>query len=250
MGVKYLICEFEAQEWSIIMKNMKKSLIIKILIGLVIIALLFIFRDYLNIDYMLGLIQSIQENPFAPVIFVLIYAISVTAIVPAAALTLISAPLFGFWQGLLLTIIGSNLGCHLSYWIAKLLGENTVKKFVKAGSFMEEAKRQIEENGFIFMMYARLIPLFPFAAVNYLSGILGVKYKHYAIATFFGMLPGSAVYVYLGYSVSDISDNPLGIIISIAMLVVFTVIVTIVKKKSGKKTKDDTNIPISPRKHV
>ncbi len=210
---------------------MKKGTIIKIAIVVIIIALLIIFQNYLNIESMLALIESIRENPLAPLIFIIIYAVSVTAIVPASALTLISGPLFGFWPGLLLTIIGSNLGCHLSYWIAKYLGEGTVKKFIKSGSFVEEAKKQIDNNGFLFMMYARLIPLFPFAAVNYLSGIIGVKYRHYTIATFFGMLPGSFVYVYLGFSLTDIGENPMGIIVSILMLVLFTVGVTLVKKR-------------------
>ncbi len=214
---------------------MKKSTIIKILLVVVIAVLIFTFRDYLNIESMLSLVQQIRENPFAPFIFVIIYAVSVTAIVPASALTLISGPIFGFWLGLLLTIIGSNLGCHMSYWIAKYLGEASVKKLIKSESFIDNAKTQIEKNGFLFMMYARLIPIFPFAAVNYLSGIIGVKYKDYTIATFFGMLPGSFVYVYLSFSISDISENPMGIIVSLAVLVVFTVAVTLVKRRTGKK---------------
>ncbi len=214
---------------------MKKSTIVKILIVVVIAILLFVFRDYLDIEKMLALVENIRDNPFAPIIFVIIYAVSVTAIVPASALTLISGPIFGFWLGLLLTIIGSNLGCHLSYWIAKYLGEDAVKKMIKSESFIENAKSQIEKNGFLFMMYARLIPLFPFAAVNYLSGIIGVRYRDYTIATFFGMLPGSFVYVYLSFSISDVSENPLGIIVSVAVLLAFTVIVTVVKKRSAAK---------------
>ncbi len=207
---------------------------LKIIIVVAIIALLFVFRDYLNIDSMLEIIEAIRGNAFAPLIFIIVYAVSVTFMVPASALTLISGPIFGFWPGLLLTVIGSNLGCHLSYWVAKFLGEETVKKFIKSGSFIDEAKKQIDKNGFLFMMYARLIPLFPFAGVNYLSGIIGVKYKDYAIATVLGMLPGSFDYVYLGFSVTDIRENPLGIIVSIAMLVLFTLIVTFVKKRSAK----------------
>ncbi len=214
---------------------MKAKTVLKICIVLAAAILIFLFRDYINVQAMLEMINDVQNNSFAPVIFILVYAVSVTLIIPASALTLISAPLFGFWYGLLLTIIGSNLGCHLSYWLGKLLGEDIVKKFVKSGSFVSKAKDMATKNGFIFMMYARLIPLFPFAGVNYLSAIIGMKYKHYTVATFFGMLPGSFVYVYLGYSASNISDNPLGLVVSIIILILFTVAVTLIKKRSDKK---------------
>ncbi len=214
---------------------MKRKTIIKLAILALAIALIIIFRDYLNVDAFLSLMESIRSNPFAPVVFVLIYSVSVTLIVPAVALTLLSVPLFGFWGGLLLTIIGSNIGCHLSYFIGKSLGEETINKFIKSGSFIEKAKKSATKNGFVFMMYARLIPLFPFAAVNYLSAIIGIKYKDYALATLIGMLPGSVVYIYLAYTATNISENPLGIIVSIAILVVFTLVLTLVKKRTDKK---------------
>ncbi len=215
----------------------------KIAILLLVLLVLFLLRGYLNLDTLVNLIESIQSNPFAPLIFVIVYALAVTLVVPASAFTLLSAPLFGFWGGLLLTIIGSNLGCHLSYFLAKLLGKDIVTKFIKSGSFIETAQKKAQDNGFVFMMYARLIPLFPFAGVNYLSGVLGIRYRDYTIATFFGMLPGSAVYVYLGYSASNIRDNPLGLVISIGVLALFTVALAIVKKKGVFDKGKESELP-------
>ncbi len=206
---------------------MKKKIAVLVLV----IVVLFLLRGYLNVDSLLSVLDSVQNNPLAPLWFVLIYAVAVTLVVPASALTLLSGPLFGFWGGLLLTTIGANLGCHLSYFLAKLLGKDLVTKFIKGGSFIENAQKKAQDNSFVFMMYARLIPLFPFAGVNYLSGIIGIRYRDYAIATLFGMIPGSAVYVYLGYSASNIRDNPLGLVVSIVVLILFTVVMTVVKKK-------------------
>ncbi len=211
---------------------------IKLAILGVVIVLVFVFRDYLNIDSLLNVIEAVQENRYAPILFVVIYAVAVTFMIPASALTLISGPIFGFWGGLVLTIIGSNIGCHLSYNAAKVIGKDAVGKLVKSGSFIENAQERAKKNGFIFMMYARLIPIFPFAVVNYLSGIIGIKYKDYTIATFLGMIPGSAVYVYLGYSAANIKENPLGIIVSITVLILFTVVVTIIKKRGSQKSEE------------
>ncbi len=114
---------------------MKKYL--KIIIVLVVLAaLIIVFWDYLNIETLLLIVEGIRGNPWSPVIFVAIYAVAVTFMVPASALTLLSGPLFGFWWGLLLTVIGSNLGCHISYFLAKLVGKDFVAKFIKPGSFL------------------------------------------------------------------------------------------------------------------
>ncbi len=204
----------------------------------IIILILFLFRNYLNIDTLLVLVNRFTDHPLAPLIFILIYAVSVTFVVPAAALTLVSGPLFGLVGGVIVTTIGANLGCHISYFLAKILGKDVITKYIKGGSFVEKARESATKNGFEFMMYARLIPLFPFAGVNYLSGIIGIRYLHYSIATFVGMLPGTIIYVYLGYSASNIGDNPIGLILSILLLVLFTVIMTIVKKRRGKATDD------------
>ncbi len=220
----------------------------KILVVVVIVVLLFVFRDYLNIDTLLALLETIRNHPLAPAIFVAVYAIAVTVAVPASALTLLAGSLFGFWGGLLWVTLGANLGCHLSYFVAKFLGRDAITKMIKSGSFIENAQKQAEQNGFVFMMYARLIPLFPFIAVNYLSGIIGIRYKDYAIATLIGMLPGSAVYIHLGHSATNISENPLGLIVSIGVLVLFTVIMTVVKKKGWFTSEKESISDVSTAK--
>ncbi len=215
---------------------MKKK--IALIVAILVVA--FLLRDYLNIESLTNFIQSAQQNTFAPFIFIAVYAIAVTFAVPGSALTIISGTIFGFWWGLVLTIIGSNLGCHLSYFVAKFLGKDVITKLFKDGSFIKNATEKAQKNSFVFMMYARLIPLFPFTAVNYLSGVLNIKYTSYTIATLFGMLPGSAVYVYLGYTAGNIQDNPLGLVVSISVLVLFTVVMTLVSKLQKKQPATET----------
>ncbi len=213
---------------------MKKKILI-IVVALAAVVAVFLLRSYIPIQEILDFLESIGDNPYAFIIYIFVYAIAVTFALPASAFTLLAPTIFGFWQGLLVVVIASNIGCHLSYGIAKLLGKDVILKYVKSGSFIDKATQKAQKNGFVFMMYVRLIPLFPFAAVNYLSGIIGIKYHHYALATFFGMLPGSTVYVYFGYTASNVSENPLGLVVSISVLVVFTVVVTLISKSKNKK---------------
>ncbi len=216
---------------------MKKKIV---LIVLVLLAL-FLLRDYLKIDLLLQYIESIRAQPLAPLIFILVYVIATTLAIPATPLSLLGGSIFGFWWGFALTVLASNLGCHLAYGIAKYLGKDVIQRYVKQGSFLDTATEKAKQNAFVFLVYARLVPIFPFAAVNYLSGVIDIKYRHYALATFFGMLPGSAVYIYLGHTASNVQGNPLGLIISIAVLVVFTLVITLVAKKKGKKNHEESD---------
>ncbi len=215
---------------------MKKKLII---LGIIILVLV-LARKFIDINALVSFIESIGDNPFAPAIYVVIYAVSVVFVLPASVFTLIAPPIFGFWKGLLLIVVASNLGCHISYHAAKFMGKDMVLKYIKGGSFLDKATNMSKEKAFIFMMYARLIPLFPFAGVNYLSGVLNINYKSYTLATFLGMLPGSFVYAYLGYTASNITENPLGIAVSISILVIFTIVVGIIGKKKGVLTNTES----------
>lgn len=217
------------------MKISKKN-IIKIVLGIIFISVIAIVgRKYLDVNDLIKQIEIIRNNPFAPIIYVLIYVVGVIFALPGLALTITAAPIFGFWNGLLLVVIGANIGCQVTFWISRVFGKDFVNKFIKADSFLDKASNKIEKNGFIFMLSIRLIPIFPFNGINYLSGLTKVKYKDYTLGTLLGMLPVTAVYVYLSYTASDIRNNPLGIIISVSVLVLFTIVMSIIKKKKHKE---------------
>jgi uncharacterized membrane protein YdjX (TVP38/TMEM64 family) len=197
-------------------------------------------RKFLHIEQLTAWIENIKNNPFAPFMYILIYVIGVIFALPGTALTIIAAPLFGFWQGLVLVIVGSNIGCQLTFWISRSLGGGFIQRFVKSDSFMEKASKKIEENGFMFMLYIRLMPIIPFNGINYLSGLTKIRYKDYALATLIGMLPWTAVYVHLSYTAADIRQNPLGIVISIGVLVLYTLGITLLKKNQNKISGGDS----------
>ncbi len=206
----------------------------KIIIAIVVVALVLLGRQYIDVDEFLMFIEGIRTNPLAPILFVIAYGVFVTFAIPASAFTLLSGSIFGLPLGLLLTILGSNLGCHLSYFLSKVVGKDAILKRIKSGSFLENAQKRASDNGLLFMFYVRLIPLFPFAAVNYLSGMIGIKYRDYTIGTVLGMLPASAVYTYIGFSAVNIADNPWLIVSAVLLLAILTAVIYLVKKKKPK----------------
>ncbi len=217
------------------MKTLKKFMPL-IIIG-VILAVIFLspIKNYLNIEFFTDTINSIQSSPYAPIIFILMYIIAVVLLVPGLALTLLAAPIFGLWQGILYVVIASNIGCSLSFFIARFLGKDFVLKIFKGNKLFDSMNAKIEKNGLIYMFYLRLIPVFPFNLVNYAPGVTSIKYSQYAIATFFGMLPGTSIYCYAAYTATDIAENPIGIVVSVGVLILFTVVTSMISKKQSKK---------------
>ncbi len=219
------------------MKKLKIIIAIAVLIILICVVAFTPLKNYFTPEYVTGLIESVRGSALAPLIFGALYVLAVVLVLPGLPMTLLAAPLFGFWQGLLIVVISANIGCTITFFISRYAGRNFVMKFIKSGTILDKANKQMEKNGFLYMLYLRMIPLFPFNIVNYVPGLTSISYLKYAVATLVGMLPGSAIYIYASYSASDVANNPWGLIISIGILVLFTVVTVIVSKRNAKKEK-------------
>lgn len=214
---------------------MKKYGKIFALIFIIVAIWLSPLAKYLNINSVLDIFAQIKANPLAPLIFVLIYVTGVLFFIPGLPMTLAAAPLFGFGKGLLLVLIGANIGCSLAFGVSRLFGKDFVERFISTNSFLDNASQKIEKNGFLFMLYVRLIPIFPFNAVNYLSGLTKIRYRDYAAATFIGIIPGTSVYLYMAHSAANLQNNRLGFSISILILAVLTAATAFIAKKKKKQ---------------
>lgn len=166
---------------------------------------------------------------WAPVIYILIYITATITFAPAAPLTLASGALFGFVTGTLLTVVGATIGAIIAFLIARKLGGGSLSK-LKTGKLASIGKyeEKLEENAIGSMLFLRFVPLFPFNGLNFALGLTNVTLKDYAITTFFGIIPGTAAYVYFGESLSTL--NPWKIALSIGLLVLLSVV-------AGKLTK-------------
>ena len=58
----------------------------------------------------------------------------------------------------------------------------------------------METEGWRFVAFVRLVPLLPFAALNYALGLTRIPLWQYVIASYLAMLPGAAAYSYIGYA--------------------------------------------------
>lgn len=152
--------------------------------------------------YQNDLITWTDENYLLTVlIYCIIYTISVAISVPGAViLTLLGGFLFGPIFGTVYVVISASLGAILLFLAVKRAFAEQIAN--KASTWVSKMQKGFKEDALAYLFTLRLIPLFPFWAVNIVPALLGVNLKTYCIATFFGIIPGSAIYVAIGSGLS------------------------------------------------
>jgi rhodanese-related sulfurtransferase len=95
-------------------------------------------------------------------------------------------------------LTGATLGATLAFLIARYLASGWVMQ--KAGGRVQQLVNGVEAEGWRFVAFVRLVPLFPFNLLNYALGLTRLRLPTYVIATCIFMLPGAVAYTYLGYA--------------------------------------------------
>jgi uncharacterized membrane protein YdjX (TVP38/TMEM64 family) len=184
-----------------------KALVIGVLALGVAIGLLFLpVREWFEAAR--GYIDAL--GPAGPVAFVLGYALLAICLIPGSALTIGAGALFGLWEGLVLVIIGANLGAIGSFLLARTLLRARVQRWAASNPKFEALDRAIGREGFKTVLLSRLSPAFPFTVLNYVLGLTKVRLGDYVLANALGMIPGTFLYVYLGYLGPTVASDGTG----------------------------------------
>jgi uncharacterized membrane protein YdjX (TVP38/TMEM64 family)/rhodanese-related sulfurtransferase len=134
----------------------------------------------------------------APLLFMVVYAVATVLFLPGSVLTLAGGALFGPVLGTFYNLTGATLGAALAFLVARYLARDWVEQ--RVGGRLGQLKRGVDGEGWRFVAFVRLVPLFPFNLLNYALGITRIRFTHYLIATYVCMLPGALAYTYLGYA--------------------------------------------------
>lgn len=178
----------------------KKSLVVPILIGVAVIVLLVVLFKVLPVKEWLVAFQNyVKGLGFAGyVLYALVYAVCCVLFVPASVLTLGAGAIYGLGTGTAVVLVGATLGATLSFLLAKSILRKKIEGMTSGNAKFQALDRAIGKEGAKIVFLVRLAPVFPFTYINYAFGLTGVKTLPYVLASFFGMIPGTFAYVYLG----------------------------------------------------
>ena len=139
-----------------------------------------------------------DAGPVAPLLFMVIYTLAAVLFLPGSVITLAGGALFGPVLGTFYSLTGATLGATLAFLIARYLASDWVAE--KTGGRVKQLINGVEGEGWRFVAFVRLVPLFPFNLLNYALGLTRLRLLHYIVATYIFMLPGAIAYTYLGYA--------------------------------------------------
>jgi len=202
---------------------MNNSRLIRILLilGLLVgITLAIVYRDRFDAVALEAWIND--AGVLAPIVFMLIYALATVLFLPGSVITLAGGALFGPVLGTFYNLTGATLGAVLAFLISRYLASDWIAD--KAGGRVRQLINGVEGEGWRFVAFVRLVPLFPFNLLNYALGLTKIRLLHYLIATYVFMLPGTIAYTYLGYAGREAIGGGEGLIqkilIALALLAV------------------------------
>lgn len=142
---------------------------------------------------------------FSVLAFALAYAAVTSLSLPVGSFfTILGGFLFGPLIGGTATVVGATIGALLIFFIVRTsLGEALAER---AGPFIEKLRAGFKENALSYMFFLRLAPVFPFWLVNIAPALLRVKTSTYFIGTFFGIMPATYTFSYIGAGLGSVID--------------------------------------------
>ena len=148
-------------------------------------------RTWLTVENVSAAIRQISALWYAPFLFMIAFAVACVVWIPASVFLIAAGVIWGWKLGSLYAITGALLGAAMSYYVSRFLGAEAMARF-GGGRIV----RYLDHAGFQTMLILRLIPLFPFAVLNYGAGIAGVKARDFILSTALGVLPSMIVVCY------------------------------------------------------
>lgn len=224
---------------------MKPQKIIITLAGMIALFLFFYFdlKSYLTLAALKANRQTLLDYYAAHKVimvagFMTIYIVQTALSLPGAAiLSLAAGAIFGSIMGTVYANIAATIGATLAFLVTRYLLRGVVLS--KFGSKLEGMNRELEQRGLSYLLFLRLVPLFPFFLINLAAGLTRLPLRTFFFGTMLGIIPGGFVYVNAGASLATIdslsgiaSPRVLG---SFALLGLFALVPVLYNKVKARK---------------
>ena len=171
-------------------------------------------------------------GPWAPAVYMGLFALLPAVFFPVAALALAGGLLFGLWAGSIYTFLGAMINCTVMFWLARTVGYEKVKSLVEA-KLSEKWQKRLNaaagREGFLLLIILRLIPAVPYNLINYAFGLTRMSYGAYLLASAMGIIPGTLVFINIGDKAMDVTSPSFWV--AMGLLVLLLVVTTVLGKK-------------------
>ncbi|MGC8559837.1 MAG: VTT domain-containing protein [Phycisphaerae bacterium] len=170
----------------------------------VIILSLIVIARLLPIGQAINLVQGhiAQWGIVGIIAFGLIYVAATVLLIPGSALTALGGVLFGIWKGTLIVSISATVGAAVAFLLGRYIFRRSIERRLSGKPKFAAIDHAVSARGWVIVALLRLSPIVPFNLSNYFFGLTGIGFWRYVLASWICMLPGTLLYVYLGYTAS------------------------------------------------
>lgn len=214
-------------------KNVLRQSTVRLMLGILMIIFIltaFYLRKagYITSEGVLGFLE--KRRIIAPVLFILIYSIVPSLLLPSLPLTIGAGFLWGPFWGVVFSITGATIGCSLAFLISRYLAADYFRNKLNYSGWQWLLK-QVDKNGWKVVAFTRINPIFPSTLISYLFGVTSIPFLKYLWATFVFMLPLCIAFVTFGGSIGEfvLAGNLKGILTSMLIAVCAFVLVFLLK---------------------
>jgi uncharacterized membrane protein YdjX (TVP38/TMEM64 family) len=139
------------------------------------------------------------------VLFIVTYILVVALSLPGAIwMTLAGGFIFGTLQATIYVVVSATLGASIVFVLAKFCFVDFFK--AKTGKVVEKMEAGFNSNALSYLLFLRLVPVFPFWLVNLVPAFLGVPLRTFIIGTAFGIIPGVSIFCWAGSGLGVVLD--------------------------------------------
>lgn len=158
-------------------------------------------------DHLARLEKLIAENYAITLTgYIAVYVTSIALSFPAAmTLTLIGGCGFGILVGGFAAVSSATLGGLMAFLAARALSRDWSRKI---GRFdLSRMIKTLQEDAASYLIFLRLMPIFPFWLVNLSAAIAGVPLATFLWTTFLGVMPAAFTFATAGEALAGILDR-------------------------------------------
>lgn len=217
-------------------RTLIKVVLLAVIVGGVAALYFSPLRAYLDRAHIRGTIDYLRGLWYGPLVLIASYAIGCIFAVPATVFVVSAGVIWGWKLGGLYSLIGGVLGATASFLVARFLGEGVLQRFGRLGRAVE---KQVDHAGFKSLLILRLIPIFPFAVLNYGAGVAGVRLLDFVFATALGVMPSNFVFAYSADALFNGTMTEGDALKRLAVVLVLVLAVVLVPAMLKKRMKPD-----------
>jgi uncharacterized membrane protein YdjX (TVP38/TMEM64 family) len=153
------------------------------------------YFDLARREHLVALMRQARHSSWAGLLYAIAYAVVATLGLPTTVMSIVGGAVFGVARGVLLAWIGAMAGTLIAYTLARSIRKGSVQRFLGRHHLLDRLRKR---SDFWALLRLRVLPVAPFAVLDYVAGLVGVSLRALLLATAIGILPSLAAYTYVG----------------------------------------------------